>query len=163
MLQRNCLLAPGPAVPRKQLQYISWAMILRGGGLFAGANFFSLGAWWHLLGGHREATPNLVSKKRSYSCVGGSSLLSSLGSLVSHCAMMQITWEVMQGKSLGNTAYSLIYNNLWRIILHNHDITIWDKTVFCSQCFSPYLKDDLNIEKQCWKGSCAGSCIFNLF
>lgn len=56
----------------------------------------------------------------------------------------------MQGKSLGNTAYSLIYSNLWRIILHNHDITMWDEIVFCSQCFSTYLKDDLqqsNAEK----------------
>lgn len=110
--------------------------------------FFSLGAWWHLPGGHREMNPNLVSKK-SCCCPGRGSLLSSLGSLVSHCSMMQITWEVMQGESLGNTAYSLIYSNLWRIILHNHDITIWDKTVFCSQCFSTYLKGDLNTAKQC--------------
>lgn len=146
--EEQCLLPPGPGVPRKQPGYRSWAMILWGGGVVCWGKFFSLGAWWQLLGGHRETNPNLVSKK-SYSCVGRGSLLSNLGSLVSHCSVMQITWEVMQGKSLGNTAYSLIYSNLWRIILHNHDITIWDKIVFCSQCFSTYLKDDLNTAKLC--------------
>lgn len=123
-----------------------------GWGFVCWGNFFSLGVRWNLLGGHREMNPNLVSK-RSYSFVGGGSLLSSLESLVSHCSMMQITWEVMRGKSLGNTAYSLIYSNLWRIILHNHDITIWDKTVFCSQCFSTYLKMILILQSNAEKGA----------
>lgn len=121
-------------------------MILWGGGLFAGANFF------HLVlvtpsGRARGDEPKFSEQEKLLLCK--ELLLSSLGRFVSHCSVMQITWEVMQGKSLGNTVYSLIYSNLWRIILHNHDITIWDKKVFCSQCFSTYLKGDLNAAKQC--------------
>lgn len=113
-----------------------WSCDPLGWGIFAGASFFffSFGIWWYLLGGHREMSPNLMSKK-SHSCVGGGSLLSSLESLASHCSVMQITWEVMQGKSLGHTVYSLIYSNLWRIILHNHDITSGIRQYFVASVF----------------------------
>lgn len=67
----ECLHARWPAAPRKYLKYRSWAIIIWSGGLFSRAAFFPLGAWWHLLGGHRETKPNSASKKGSCSFGGG--------------------------------------------------------------------------------------------
>jgi len=64
--------------------------------------------------------PNLASKEGSCCFGGGGSLLPSLGSLVSHRAMMHITQKIAQRTSLGNVAYSLIDSNLEQTISHNH-------------------------------------------